>query len=72
MILTSNRVVTFNAAFKSRIQLVLHYQNLDFASYRKIWRNFMNCLKNMEEPNIDFEDIADHIDDLAKEDMNGR
>jgi hypothetical protein len=32
----------------------------------------MNCLKNMEEPNIDFEDIADHIDDLAKEDMNGR
>jgi AAA+ superfamily predicted ATPase len=72
LILTSNRVGTFDAAFKSRIQLALHYQNLDFPSRRKIWRNFMNRLKNMEEPNIDFEDIADHIDDLAKEDMNGR
>jgi AAA+ superfamily predicted ATPase len=72
LILTSNRVGTFDAAFKSRIQLALHYQNLDFPSRRKIWRNLMNRLKNMEEPNIDFEDIADHIDDLAKEDMNGR
>jgi SpoVK/Ycf46/Vps4 family AAA+-type ATPase len=72
LILTSNRVGTFDAAFKSRIQLALHYENLDFASRRKIWRNFMNRLKNMEEPKIDFEDIADHIDDLAKEDMNGR
>jgi microcystin degradation protein MlrC len=26
----------------------------------------------MEEPHIDFEDAADHIDDLAKEDINGR
>jgi len=30
----------------------------------------MNRLKNMEA-NIVFEDVTDHIDDLAKEDMNG-
>jgi len=32
----------------------------------------MNRLKLLGETNIDYDDIADHIDDLAKEEMNGR
>lgn len=32
----------------------------------------MNRLKLLDEPNIDYESIDDHIDDLAGEEMNGR
>jgi SpoVK/Ycf46/Vps4 family AAA+-type ATPase len=72
LILTSNRVGTFDEAFKSRIQLALHYENLTLSQRRKIWRNFLNRLKDLQEPRIDFDDIYDHIDDLAREEMNGR
>lgn len=72
LILTSNRVGTFDEAFKSRIQLALHYENLTASQRRNIWRNFVNRLKTLEEPNVDFDDILDHLDDLSHEDMNGR
>ncbi len=72
MILTSNRVGTFDEAFKSRIQLALHNDILTKTQRRKIWRNFMNRLKLLDEPNIDYDGIDDHIDDLAVEEMNGR
>jgi hypothetical protein len=72
LILTSNRVGTFDEAFKSRIQLALHYENLTMSQRRKIWQNFVNRLRTFDEPNIDFDDLTDHIDDLSKEDMNGR
>lgn len=47
LILTSNRVGTFDEAFKSRIQLALHYENLNVTQRRKVWRNFMNRLKTL-------------------------
>ena len=72
LILTSNRVGTFDEAFKSRIQLALHYQNLTTSQQRKVWRNFLLRLKSLDESNIDFDDIVDHIDELTQEDMNGR
>ena len=40
LILTSNRVGTFDEAFKSRIQVALHYTNLDRVARKKIWKNF--------------------------------
>ncbi|CAN9106303.1 unnamed protein product [Alternaria alternata] len=73
LILTSNRVGTFDEAFKSRIQLALHYDNLGFIQRKKIWRNFIARMKTLEESSItDLEDILDHIDELSKEPMNGR
>ncbi|KAL9085703.1 MAG: hypothetical protein Q9165_007452 [Trypethelium subeluteriae] len=72
LILTSNRVGTFDQAFKSRIQLALHYENLTKAQRRKIWRNFFNRLRTLDEPRIDFDDLYDNIDSLAEEDLNGR
>jgi AAA+ superfamily predicted ATPase len=72
LILTSNRVGAFDEAFKSRIQLSLHYENLGVSQRRKIWRNFMNRIKVLDQSDVDFDDIMDHIDDLSKEDMNGR
>ncbi|KAI1357271.1 hypothetical protein F5Y08DRAFT_190022 [Xylaria arbuscula] len=72
LILTSNRVGTFDEAFKSRIQLALHYANLTFYQRTQIWGNFIRRLKKLEEKNIDFDDLSDHIEDLAQNKMNGR
>jgi SpoVK/Ycf46/Vps4 family AAA+-type ATPase len=70
--LTSNRVATFDEAFKSRIQLALHYENLNESQRKKIWQNFIERLENMEGENIDTENLNKHVKELAKLDMNGR
>lgn len=72
LILTSNRVGTFDEAFKSRIQLSLSYKKLDSAQRRKIWRNFLQRLKSLKQDDVDFDDLEDHLDDLVKNEMNGR
>lgn len=71
LILTSNRVGTFDEAFKSRIQLALHYPSLDAPSRRKIWRNFLDMLHDDNE-NVDFDDIIAHMDQLSGYEVNGR
>jgi len=48
LILTSNRVGTFDEAFKSRIQLSLHYENLNKGQRCKIWKNFIKRLKTLD------------------------
>lgn len=72
LILTSNRVGTFDQAFKSRIQLALHYENLTVSQRKKIWRNFINRLKSLDDQNVDFDDIDCYIDEIADQEMNGR
>jgi hypothetical protein len=73
MILTSNRVGTFDQAFKSRIQLALHYEPLTSSQRRKIWRNFFTRLqKDLGEENVNYDDLFDHIDELAGLELNGR
>ncbi|KAK4638903.1 hypothetical protein QC761_703490 [Podospora bellae-mahoneyi] len=72
LILTSNRVGTFDEAFKSRIQLSIHYDNLNIPQRRKIWRNFLTRLKEIDAESIDSEDIYDSLDEFAKMDLNGR
>ena len=44
LILTSNRVGTFDEAFKSRIQLSLRYKRLQRHQRKQIWLNFMSHL----------------------------
>jgi AAA+ superfamily predicted ATPase len=76
LILTSNRVGTFDEAFKSRIKLALHYKALAKADRRKVWRNFIKALKDDSTPGgqegIDYDDLDDHLDDLATHNLNGR
>ncbi|KAK6086963.1 AAA family ATPase [Seiridium cupressi] len=72
LVLTSNRVGTFDEAFKSRIQLALHYPNLNVPQRRKIWRTFLNRLRSIAVGQIDYDDIFDNLDDLARRDDNGR
>jgi len=71
LILTSNRVGMFDEAFKSRIQVALHYEKLDRSSRRKIWQNFIDMLEEDEE-DVNFDEIKSHLDDLAAKDLNGR
>ena len=54
LILTSNRVGTFDQAFKSRIQLALHYENLKRPQRRKIWWNSFTRLRDLGEIGVDY------------------
>lgn len=72
LVLTSNRVGTFDEAFKSRIQLAVHYKNLDLDQRTQIWRNFIARLEELEEEGIDFADLKDNIKNLAANKLNGR
>lgn len=71
MILTSNRVGTFDETFKSRIQLALRYETLNTGQRKQIWNNFVARLTHLDEP-MDLEDITQHVDDLARHEINGR
>jgi hypothetical protein len=49
LILTSNRVGTFDEAFKSRIQLTLRYKTLQAPQRLQIWENFINRLHSFHK-----------------------
>ncbi|KAF4501782.1 TOB3 (member of AAA-ATPase family) [Fusarium agapanthi] len=73
LILTTNRVGTFDEAFKSRIQLALRYEKLKDHQRLQIWKNFLVRLKSLgEEESIDFDEIELYLEELAKYPMNGR
>jgi len=72
LILTSNRVGTFDEAFKSRIQLAIHYANLSLFQRTQVWGNFIRRLEKLGEENVDFDDLRDNVEGLAKNQMNGR
>ncbi len=71
LMLTSNRVETFDEAFKSRIQVTVHYEALTRSSRRRIWQNFLNMMHEDKE-SVDFDEMRDHLDELAGLEMNGR
>lgn len=69
LFLTTNRVGTFDEAFKSRIHLPLYYPRLDLNSTRKLWENCFGLIDRQNEeisesikrPTIDYDkkDIMD-------------
>ncbi|KAH8625779.1 hypothetical protein IG631_19658 [Alternaria alternata] len=71
LILTTNRIGTFDEAFKSRIQLALHYPPLDRDGRWEVWRNFFQSLSDTGE-NINTEEISKKLDILARHKLNGR
>ena len=72
LVLTSNRVGTFDEAFRSRIQLALHYPVLGPYQRLRIWENFLNRLESFGDDKVDVADLRDHLEDLKEEKMNGR
>ncbi|CAM1509859.1 Fc.00g001940.m01.CDS01 [Cosmosporella sp. VM-42] len=71
LILTTNRVGSFDEAFKSRIQLALGYPTLDEEDRLKIWRNFVQMLPKTRE-RIDMDDLEMNLHRLARVEINGR
>jgi SpoVK/Ycf46/Vps4 family AAA+-type ATPase len=77
LILTSNRVGTFDAAFKSRIQLSLHYPSLTENDRWQIWNTFVDHvegLKNSQTASLGIRsrEIKERLPELAKKPLNGR
>ncbi|KAH0044111.1 P-loop containing nucleoside triphosphate hydrolase protein, partial [Aureobasidium melanogenum] len=66
LILTTNRVGTFDEAFKSRIQLAVHYPTLGRSDREQIWNLFLDSIKD-EVKVTKHQRIA-----LAKHPLNGR
>ncbi|KAK4206148.1 P-loop containing nucleoside triphosphate hydrolase protein, partial [Rhypophila decipiens] len=67
MFLTTNRLSAIDAAFKSRLDLILPYHDLTEDSRRDVWKNFIG---NLPADAASFEDKD--FDELAKTEMNGR
>ena len=67
LFLTSNRVATFDDAFKSRIHVPLKYNDLTVESRKQIWKNFLSKLKG-EYAGMD----EAGYESLAQAEINGR
>lgn len=66
MVLTTNRVETFDPAFQSRIHISLDYPSLSVESRRMIWKNFLEA--STQKNTI----TERQLDQLAYMDINGR
>ncbi|KAK4202978.1 ATPase family AAA domain-containing protein 3B [Triangularia verruculosa] len=66
LILTTNRVTTFDDAFKSRIHIPIRYTNLSVESRKKIWKSFCDKVPG----GVDIDDKG--LQQLAEYDLNGR
>jgi hypothetical protein len=69
MFLTTNRIGSIDAAFKSRIHLSISYPPLNAAARRQIWENFA-MQGSTAQPPAWFND--EFLDQVAKEPINGR
>ena len=70
-ILTTNRVGTFDEAFKSRIHLAIQYPSLDEGQRVQIWRSFIYLLCRTKEL-VDADDLELNVHKLARIETNGR
>jgi len=67
MFLTTNRISAIDLAFKSRIDLILPYHNLDESARRSVW---VNCISRLEPGASKIEETD--FDELVKTELNGR
>jgi AAA+ superfamily predicted ATPase len=70
MFLTTNRIETFDPAFKSRIHLSIKYQSLSQDFRRQLWYNFIESGASTTRDPSAIEDNL--LDELANHDLNGR
>ncbi len=68
MFLTTNRIDTMDAAFRSRISMIIDYDNLDYNATFKIWHNLLEASNLIQH--ISDLDITDIIKSSAQ--LNGR
>ncbi|KAK4184992.1 ATPase family AAA domain-containing protein 3B [Podospora australis] len=66
LFLTTNRVNTFDDAFKSRIHIPIRYTDLSVQSRKQIWKNFCSMVPG----GVDIDEKG--LTTLAEHDLNGR
>lgn len=71
LICTSDRVGTFDEAFKSRMQLTLHYPPLEREDRLQIWANFIGTLES-EVSVHEYQNLRSHLQALSNYKLNGR
>ncbi|KAJ9656691.1 hypothetical protein H2198_004810 [Neophaeococcomyces mojaviensis] len=71
LFMTTNRVRTFDDAFKSRIHVPLKYDELPKSSRVKIWKNFIDKLRK-DESEVEVEVDEAGYEKLAESNLNGR
>lgn len=73
LFMTTNRVRTFDDAFKSRIHVPLKYDDLDKASRVKVWKNFVEKLrKGQQEGGVEVDVDEVGYERLGESPLNGR
>jgi SpoVK/Ycf46/Vps4 family AAA+-type ATPase len=72
LILTSNRVGMFDEAFMSRVQLAMHYPELDENGRFEIWDNFLQNLKKDGKNDVNHDELKVKLNVLARHHLNGR
>ena len=76
MFLTTNRVNTFDEAFKSRISVAVQYKDLDKSARRGVWENFLKLAEVEVVTQISDERslqvTVEQLEDLASRPLNGR
>ncbi|KAG9115766.1 hypothetical protein FRC07_007511, partial [Ceratobasidium sp. 392] len=70
LILTTNRVETFDKAFRSRIDLALKYPDLDQNSRKTLWKKFLVIANAITSENSAV--WEEDLDQLSLRPMNGR
>ena len=70
LILTTNRMKTFDPAFESRIHFCLEYPDLDHAARQMVWKSFVAKTKLNTKVKVDLNENA--IQQLAELELNGR
>lgn len=69
MFLTTNRIGSFDTAFKSRIHLAIKYPPLSHASRRDLWKTFI--FRAAPESDLDWVNMGS-LERLANKEVNGR
>jgi len=75
LFMTTNRVRTFDDAFKSRIHVPLKYDDLPHSSRVTIWKNFLDKVRQTDpaaEGGIEVDVDASGYQKLAESPLNGR
>lgn len=72
MLLTTNRIDSFDPAFESRIHLTIDYPKLDLASRLHVWKTFIGLTESNGSGASTTDITEQDLQRIAKEELNGR
>ncbi|KAK4127574.1 P-loop containing nucleoside triphosphate hydrolase protein, partial [Parathielavia appendiculata] len=70
LLLTTNRLDSFNEAFQSRVHFCFEYGALDASARKAIWTAFLNKIK--QDTDVQVAAGEEEIEKLAQRELNGR